>query len=195
MNVNNAKSIAPSLQKYLAITLVIVGLVLVGKATYIHAKAQLAQILIAQAYTKQTYNQQAHKPWPWADTHVVAKLTIKNETHFILAGASGRNLAFGPSHIKSTATPGSLGNSVIVGHRDTHFKHLQNVVLGETIIIEKGGSEIHYTVTEIALVHESKTEVLAPVQHTALTLITCYPFNNVSPNPNQRWVIRAVKIS
>jgi len=43
-----------------------------------------------------------HKPWPWADTHPVAELIMKDKSGYVLAVASGRKLAFAPSHLSST---------------------------------------------------------------------------------------------
>lgn len=184
--------------KIVNVSVALAGILMIGQAGYIHAKAELAQILIAKAYSEQTASVSPianKKPWPWADTSVVAKLTIKKQDSFILSGANGRNLAFGPTHMAHTAIPGNNGNSVIVGHRDTHFAHLQNVQLGETISIEERGKKIDYRVSEIAVVNETDVKVAGPMQQTALTLITCYPFNDVSPNPTLRYVVRAIKIS
>lgn len=180
--------------KHISILLIFIGLILIGKASYIHIKAALAQILLAQAYNQQQ-NEHAQKPWPWADTKVIAKLTIRGRSDYVLSEASGRSLAFGPAHVSSTANLGEVGNSVIVGHRDTHFAHLQDVQLGETIQIEKGHLSIDYQVVETAIVDENDTHVMGPLFDTALTLITCYPFNDISPNPKLRYVIRAIKIS
>jgi hypothetical protein len=49
----------------------------------------------------------------------------KGKNWYILAGASGRNLAFGPTHVSSKSIPGEKGNSVIIGHRDTQFNSLK----------------------------------------------------------------------
>jgi len=64
---------------------------------------------------------QQHKPWPWADTHPDAELIIKDKSGYMLAAASGRKLAFAPSHLSSTPAPGKKGSSVIIGQRDTQF--------------------------------------------------------------------------
>lgn len=73
---------------------------------YIFAKAELAQYLIAHAWHKNLQSDKQHKPWPWADTHPVAELIIKDKSWYVLAGASARNLAFAPTHISSTPEPG-----------------------------------------------------------------------------------------
>ena len=77
-------------------------------------------------------------PWPWADTWPVARLkSASREVDLIvLAGGSGRTLAFGPGHLSASAMPGEIGNTVIAGHRDTHFRFLRGVEKGELLSIE-----------------------------------------------------------
>jgi sortase A len=170
-----------------------IGLILISSAGYIQSKAQVAQLLIARAYQKQLDTNEPQKPWPWADTVVMAKLIIKQNADYILADASMRNLAFGPTHVSHTAKPGTYGNSVIVGHRDTHFEKLKDVELGELIQIEKDGVRIHYRVAEKMIVDDTEVAVMESLDANALTLITCYPFNSIDPNPKQRFVVRAIK--
>jgi sortase A len=54
----------------------------------------------------------------------------------VLEGSSGRNLAFGPVHDPASVAPGVPGNSVIEGHRDTHFKILRDAKPGDHVSIE-----------------------------------------------------------
>jgi sortase A len=181
--------------RYASYSCLALGLSLVASAGYIQTKADLAQLLIARAYQLQLTSNTPQKPWPWADTNIMAKLIIKEHADYILADASMRNLAFGPTHMSQTAMPGSYGNSVIVGHRDTHFEKLKDIQLGESIQIERDGIRIHYVVSETAIVDESEVAVTEQLDATALTLITCYPFNSINPDPKQRFVVRAIKVS
>ena len=43
----------------------------------------------------------------------------------VIEGTSSRSLLLGPGHMTGSAIPGTNGNSVIAGHRDTFFRHLQ----------------------------------------------------------------------
>ena len=112
-----------------ALALILWGMGQMTRAAYIHSKASLAQVLIRRAWAKASKKGDLPKPWPWADTAPVARLISR--THdvdlVVLAGSSGRTLAFGPGHITGTALPGSHGNSAIGGHRDTHFHFLRDV--------------------------------------------------------------------
>lgn len=169
---------------------------------YIFAKAELAQYLIANAWHKNLTSDKQHKPWPWADTYPVAELIIQHKSWYVLSGASGRNLAFAPSHISSTPLPAEIGNSVIVGHRDTQFNSLKKLQMGDIIEVKTKHKHRQFKVTMLRITLHSQLQYIQnnvsnsnfDVEQTSLTLITCYPFDSVLPNPIHRYVVRAIAI-
>lgn len=176
---------------------VLLGGAMLVNACYIQAKAYLAQFLIANAFEQQQRSQIAFKPWPWADTEVIAKLSINGHKSYILRGASMRNLAFGPTLMGNTTDINSdlkYGNSVIVGHRDTHFSHLQHAKVNDIIEVEGLQTSSQYKIAQIIIVDEYDTRVLSETDNRVMTLITCYPFNDPRPNPSQRLIVRAYKL-
>lgn len=166
---------------------------LVLSSSYIYAKAKLAQHLIANAWQQTLLTGDNTKPWSWADTYPVAKLSIKDKRYYVLAGATGRTLAFGPGHMSSTPLPGLKGNTVITGHRDTHFSVLQDISLQDELTIETQTGKYQYRVYSIDVVHQQDLSVIEANSFDELTLITCYPFNAINPNTLWRFVIRARK--
>jgi sortase A len=169
------------------------GLWQLGQAGYIHAKAWLAQGLIEQAWRDTRAGQVAVRPWPWADTWPVARLTLPGRPPLVvLAGASGRTLAFAPGHVDGSAAPGESGNVVVAGHRDTHFRALAGLVAGDELVLEApGGGLRRYRVRETAVVDHRDTRPLLPADHARLTLVTCWPFDAVRPGGPLRWVVVA----
>lgn len=163
-----------------------------GSALYLFSKAALAQTLIAHSWQRAMNSGEDLAPWPWADTRVVAELQLGNETHYVLSGATGRVLAFGPGHLPQTPLPGEPGNTVIAGHRDTHFAVLQHLSLGDEIRVVGVAGEFSYTVTDSKVVPEDYSEALVPTKTPVLTLITCYPFNSSDAEATLRYVVRAV---
>ncbi|WJG09154.1 class GN sortase [Aliiglaciecola sp. LCG003] len=159
---------------------------------YIHVKAVLAQYLIEDAWNQSLASGQPVSPWAWADTYPVAKLTLAQEDFYVLSGASGRVLAFGPGHMSSTSMPGEQGNAVISGHRDTHFAILQKLQVGDVITTETAKHKSRYEVADIRIAHQSQVELTESTGDNVLTLITCYPFAGIEPNPELRYVVRAV---
>jgi sortase A len=45
----------------------------------------------------------------------------------IVEGTSRKSLKLGPGYMEDSALPGYSGNSVIVAHRDTFFRHLDEL--------------------------------------------------------------------
>ena len=129
----------------------------------------------------------------WNDTWPVARLGLGSEggSVLVLAGASGRTLAFGPGHLGSTPLPGAGGNSAIAGHRDTHFAALADLDPGDGLWVEIPGRTLGYRVTETRVVDQAEVGVLADRGHEGLTLITCYPFDALIPGGPLRFVVFA----
>jgi sortase A len=174
------------------------GLCLTARAAYLHAKAELAAILIRRAWTESMQSGKPHAPWPWADTYPIARLRIPRLGYdgFVLEGATPRTLAFGPARMFSGAAMGEPGNLVLAGHRTSWFRQLKSIAQGDTIEVQWFNSRSHslvqriYSVTAIRVVEPSDVNLLTPTQDDALTLITCYPFGR-SPSSPQRYIVRA----
>ncbi len=180
--------------KSLLIVLPLCGMWQIGSASYIHAKAILAQVLLETAWDKTIHGQQEVKPWPWADTWPISRLDVPRLgiDRIVLAGASGSSLAFGPGHLFGSSLPGQQGNTVIAGHRDTHFRFLQDIQRGDLIQMQSlTGETIQYEVTETIIADEKEAEYIANTPENTLTLITCYPFNAIRPGGPLRYLVIA----
>ena len=167
-----------------------------GEAAYIHAKAWLAQRLIASAWSRSLASGAAAKPWPWADTYPVARLDAprQGQALMVLAGANGRTLAFGPGHVDGTPLPGDSGNAVVSGHRDTHFAFLRNLRSGDPLEVQTADGRLtHYVVSGIEVVRNSDVRVLLDAGDDRLTLVTCYPFDSPVPGGPLRYVVVATR--
>lgn len=165
-----------------------------GQGAYIPAKAWFAQELMQRAWRKAQAGDSDTAPWPWADTRPVALLSAKggDVELIVLEGGSGRTLAFGPGHLSVSALPGEKGNSIIAGHRDTHFQFLQFMKPGESIEIEKPGGERHlYQVTSIDVVDSRRGSLILDTEEAMLTLVTCYPFDALQAGGPLRYVVSA----
>jgi len=165
-----------------------------GHGAYIPAKAWLAQELMQRAWTRAAKYDERQVPWPWADTWPVARLSAKSGEVdlIILAGGSGRTLAFGPGHLSASSLPGEKGNSVIAGHRDTHFSFLRDIEIGESLFIETIGGRKHlYKVIGIDVVDARRGSLLLDTEASILSLVTCYPFDAREAGGPLRYVVTA----
>ena len=183
------------MRSVLILCFVAAGVVSTVEGIRIHAKAVLAQVLLQKAWADTKRGADKARPWPWADTWPIARLTTVDHGQdlIVLAGATGRTLAFGPAHLLSSAKPGQVGNMVVIGHRDSHFRFLKRLRIGDLLHLESAdGVTYRYRVGEMAVVHESETGVMAYGTTEKLTLITCYPFDAILPGGPLRYVVEAL---
>ena len=182
------------LRSWLVACLLCLGFWQLGQGAYIPAKAWLAQELMQRAWTRSADGRDKAVPWPWADTWPVARLAAKagDVDLIVLEGGSGRTLAFGPGHLSASAMPGQSGNSVIAGHRDTHFSFLRDLEVGESLVIETISGRKHvYKVVGIDVVDSRRGSLLLDTSVPMLSLVTCYPFEETDPGGPMRYVVSA----
>ena len=182
-----------------ALLLAMLGTWQVASAGWVHAKAFVAQRLIARAWVEARHaGLPSRRPWPGADMRPVARLTLpaRGVDLYVLDSASLRALAFGPGHVGGSAPPGAGGHTVLVAHRDTHFAFLRHVAIGDEIDIEGvQGLHARYRVRDVAVVDQGEARMLDAAGSGELTLITCFPFDAVRPGTNLRYRVMAERIA
>lgn len=185
-------------RRRLSVLLLLAAGLLCGSAGYVQAKAWLAQLLLEQAWQRSAAGAVAAKPWPWADTRPVARLRVARlgVNQIVLAGDSGRNLAFGPAWNEASAAPGAAGTSIISGHRDTNFEFLQHLSTDDVIEIESRGRLLRYRISALQVIDTRTTRVAARegADASTLLLVTCYPFDGWVAGGPLRYVIEAVPV-
>lgn len=168
----------------------------VGGAVWIHGKAIVAQLLLEHSWQARLagHDENTAKPWPWADTAPVGRLHVPRLEidQIILAGASGRTLAFGPGHLSGTALPGSRGHSIVSGHRDTHFTFLRDLNPNDQVQIQRSdGQIVTYRVTGHRIVDSRRARFADTPDRSTLTLVTCYPFDALDTSGPLRYAVFA----
>jgi sortase A len=108
----------------------------------------------------------------------------------VLEGVEDDALGIAAGHVPGTSLPGSNGNIVIAAHRDTFFRELRNIDLGDRIQLSTPAGTFDYFVSNTEIVNPSETRVLESSGHSELTLITCYPFSFLGAAP-QRFIVHA----
>jgi sortase A len=171
-----------------------------ASAGWIRGKAVVAQSLLNHAW-KQTVNdagtddEQIHKPWPWADTWPVARLIAPQYDieQIVLAGDSGSSLAFGPGYSFASAPPNSYGLTMISAHRDTHFSFLKDLKRDDLLYLQTPDSTVQYHVNDFQIVDSRTFTLPADADETTLLLVTCYPFDAITPGGPLRYLVYADK--
>ena len=179
------------LYKIIPLILFLGGVFLVGRSVLYYSKGVAAKMLINNAWAETKETHSAVKPWEWADFHPVGRIEIESIglDCVVLDKISGEALAFGPGHLSNTAKPGMMGNVVLAGHRDSHFRKLKKIKKDDLIKLESAFGSSFYIVTDITPAAGDAIYWTEDTGADVLTLITCYPFNFVG-KAEDRYIIR-----
>jgi sortase A len=93
-------------------------------------------------------------------------------------GVTLATLNRGPGHWPGTAMPGQAGNVVIGGHRVSHdkpFRHIDQLVPGDQILMTFNGVPSTYVVTGAQVVTPNDTWVVNQTPEHTATLFACHP--------------------
>ena len=176
-----------------ALAILVAGTLIAAQALFIPAKAQVAQVLMANAWEHQLSTGDPARPWPWADFTPAAKLRFPAQNKSVLAvtDASGESLAFGPTLMAASAQPGDPGVAVFAAHRDTHFAFLGKVKPGDEIIVETQAGLRSFHVTHSEVVRWDASGIHpddgGPPR---VALVTCWPLDAKVRGP-MRYVVWA----
>jgi sortase A len=108
----------------------------------------------------------------------------------IIQGADEDELKKGVGHFTQSVLPGETNNSVLSGHRDTVFRELGKLKIGDEMITETSAGTFTYVVKQTRVVHKDDKTVIVPTDHAVLTVTTCYPFRYIGDAPD-RYIITA----
>ena len=182
-----------SLAKVAAVLTLIVGVGLLVDAFWLYGKAQVGQMLLSRAWAKTLEDGKDHKPWPWADHWPVARLISEenNIDQIVLAGDSGSVMAFAPGMNLQAAKPDEAGTVLISGHRDTHFRFLQDLKTGTELKLQTQDGTRRYGIEKTRIVDSRTTRIDPTLGPDQLVLVTCYPFDTVEIGGPMRFVVVA----
>jgi sortase A len=177
-----------------ALGLVVLAGVFLGKAAYLDAKALVAQVLLQRAWADSLAVGTPARPWPWADTQAIGRLRVPagEVDQIVLAGANGRNLAFGPTRL---ATGPATELTILSGHRDTHFAFLRELQPGHVVELQDlNGAWRRYRVSDARVIDAASAVIPAQAagEPAGLVMVTCWPFDAVNPGTPWRFVVSAL---
>jgi sortase A len=158
------------------------------------ARAQLRGMIEARTYDGPT-------PLPLTDSIRALPSPVIGWLHVprlsvslgILEGDDDTTLRLAAGHLPDTPFPWEEGNSALAGHRDTFFRAIRDLRIGDDLSLESPKGTMSYRVTRARIVKPNDLSVLESGDGVALTLITCYPFTYLGLAP-ERYVVQAEKI-
>lgn len=124
----------------------------------------------------------------------IYKMKVKNLTAWmpVVEGDDLNLLAAGIGHNSATGHPGDSRQIFLSAHRDTHFKELEFVKPGDTVLVYTTYGKFEYTVSHTKVVPDTQTSVIRTEQleEDELVLMTCWPFNSWTDS-DERFLIYA----
>ena len=123
---------------------------------------------------------------------VIGTLSIPKikKTINIIEGTGTKELKLGVGHYIGSVLPGVSDNSVLAGHRDSVFRNLGQLKIGDLVTVRTSYGTFVYEVHKIRIVNANDRTVIVPTKDAILTLSTCYPFRFVGNAP-KRYVVQA----
>jgi len=168
------------------------GILALGYAGFVFADSHAYQAFEMKKFTQ---------PGLLSEPHILVEGDVIGEIQvprlglkaMVVQGDSPASLRRAVGHISRSALPGERGNVALAGHRDTFFRPLRDIQLGDEIQFRTQGRSFTYRVESIQVVAPTDTRVLESSTGHDLTLLTCFPIYYVGPAP-KRLVVRAREV-
>ena len=200
-NIGRIEEPAPvtALSKF-RIILTVIGVICLAYFAYTWADQKIYQSYQNWAFDRQLSKSAPVTPASPAEGAVIGRIEISRLklSAMVRQGVSDETLREAVGHVPSTAMPGQSGNFAIAAHRDTLFRALKDVKLGDRITFQTQTGLFTYEVAGTKIVRPSDVSVLRPDgggviesgNGKLLTMITCYPFYYVGSAP-KRFIVEA----
>lgn len=112
----------------------------------------------------------------------------------IIEGTDEDELEKGVGHYSTTVLPGQPDQILLSGHRDTVFRRLGELEIGDIFEVSMPYGKFTYEITDSKIVDADDTTVIrSTAPNEILTVSTCYPFSYVGNAPS-RYILNAKRI-
>lgn len=141
-------------------------------------------------------NQEEHEPFQAETGEEVGVLHIPRlESDLpIIEGTNEDELAKGVGHYAGTAYPLENDQIVLSGHRDTVFRRMGELEIGDILTVKMDYGNFSYEIVETKIVDADDLTIIVPTApDEVLTVSTCYPFSFIGSAPD-RYIITALPI-
>lgn len=181
--------------------LIVVGLLFLGFGGYQYfemEKSQSASLTKARERIKnnEKSEQQNDEPFHAEVGEEVGILHIPRlESDLpIIEGTDEDELAKGVGHYAGTAYPTENDQIVLSGHRDTVFRRMGELELGDILTVQMPYGDFSYEIVETKIVDADDLTIIVPTApDEVLVVSTCYPFSYIGSAPD-RYIITALPI-
>jgi sortase A len=168
------------------------GIFALGYAGFVYADSHRYQTLEMKKFEISSRSSGTHL---LAAGDVIGEIQVPRVglSAIVVQGDSPANLRRAVGHLSKSALPGEWGNVALAAHRDTFFRPLRDIQVGDEIRFKTPKRSFQYVVESIEVVAPRDVRVLEPSSGHELTFITCFPFHYVGPAP-KRFVVHAREV-
>lgn len=112
----------------------------------------------------------------------------------IIEGTDPDALDKGVGHYEGSYYPNEEGQIVLSGHRDTVFRRMGELEIGDLLVIQLPYGEFTYEMIDTKIVAADDTSIITlQNEKEELVLTTCYPFSFIGNAPD-RYIIYAKRV-
>lgn len=111
----------------------------------------------------------------------------------IIQGVQPEDLKKGVGHYDGTAYPLEDDQIVLSGHRDTVFRRMPEIEIGDVVTVQMPYGEFDYEIYHTKIVPADDLTIIVPHDEEVLTITTCYPFRYIGDAPD-RFIVYAKPI-
>jgi sortase A len=190
--------VTDTLGKKIGLLFIITGLVFIGISGYKIFKTNTVQKdSLAKAHQileeKPIENKEEFSPFIGDVAGILAIPRIDAELP-IVEGTDPDDLEKGVGHYTGTKWPLDKDQIVLSGHRDTVFRRMGELEIGDELIVKLPYGEFTYKIEGTKIVKADDLTVIKPTApDEVLTVTTCYPFRYVGDAPD-RYIITAFPV-
>ncbi len=168
------------------------GILAIGYAGFVFAGSQRYQALELKKFEQAG---RISEPHLLAEGEVIGEIQVPRLglSVMVVQGDSPASLRHAVGHVVKSALPGEGGNVALAGHRDTYFRPLRDIQVGDEIRFKTPAHSFLYVVESIEIVAPTDIQVLEASSGHDLTFVTCFPFYYVGPAP-KRFIVRAREV-
>lgn len=121
-------------------------------------------------------------------------LYIRDKAFTVMDNVTAQTLKNSIGWLNNSSLPPKVGPCVLMGHRNTQFRILKDVEIGEQLTFETPNKEQYvYEVESIEILESDSDLRFTASEESTLVLVTCYPFYYSGHAP-QKYVVTAIAI-
>ena len=173
-----------------AFALLFSGILFTSKPIYFYVRLYLSEIILMNHWNEIKKGDKIKNNF--LNLIPIGRIIIPdvNLDTIVLDGSDERILSYGLGKVQNGSKIHEKRNNIVIsGHRDTHFKKLKAINIGDKITLEHLEGESKYAVDDIFLVDPDETNYIEKNKNNTLTLITCFPFDYIGSAPLRMIVV------